>query len=74
MVQKNLRAAEYAVSIANLNNAELIAVNVLTPDIGYVYSSPGVESPPCFPVCHDLMKRTDNNLFSLSTHPSKYII
>jgi nucleotide-binding universal stress UspA family protein len=41
-----MRAAEYAVSIAKLYNAELIAINVLTPDIGYVYSSPGVESPP----------------------------
>ena len=28
------------------HNAELIAVNVLTSDIGYAYSSPGVESPP----------------------------
>jgi hypothetical protein len=26
--------------------AELIAINVLTSDIGYAYSSPGVESPP----------------------------
>ena len=47
MVQKNLwGAAEYAVSIAKLYNAELIAINVLTSDIGYIYSSPGIESPP----------------------------
>jgi hypothetical protein len=44
--EESMRAAEYAVSIAKLYNAELIAINVLTPDIGYVYSSPGVESPP----------------------------
>jgi nucleotide-binding universal stress UspA family protein len=43
---ESMRAAEYAVSIAKLYNAELIAINVLTPDIGYAYSSPGVESPP----------------------------
>ena len=28
------------------HNAELIAINVLTSDIGHAYSSPGVESPP----------------------------
>lgn len=39
--EESMRAAEYAVSIAKLYNAELIAINVLTPD-----SSPGVESPP----------------------------
>jgi nucleotide-binding universal stress UspA family protein len=44
--EESMRAAEYTVSIANLYNAELIAINVLTPDIGYVYSSLGVESPP----------------------------
>ena len=44
--EESMRAAEYAVSIAKLYNAELIAINVLTPDIGYVYSSPGAESPP----------------------------
>ena len=33
-------------TIAKRHNAELIAVNVLTSDIGYAYSSPGVESPP----------------------------
>ena len=33
-------------SNAKRHNAELIAVNVLTSDIGYAYSSPGVESPP----------------------------
>ena len=44
--EESINAAEYAVSIAKLYNAELIAINVLTSDIGYVYSSPGVESPP----------------------------
>jgi nucleotide-binding universal stress UspA family protein len=39
-------AADYAIAIAKRHNAELIAVNMLTSDIGYVYSSPGVESPP----------------------------
>lgn len=39
--EESMRAAEYAVSIAKLYNAELIAINVLTPD-----SSPGVKSPP----------------------------
>ena len=27
-------------------SSELIAINILTSDIGYAYSSPGVESPP----------------------------
>ena len=44
--EESMRAAEYAISIAKLYNAELIAVHVLTSDIGYIYSSPGVESPP----------------------------
>ena len=44
--EESMNAAEYAVSITKLYNAELIAINVLTSDIGYVYSSPGVESPP----------------------------
>lgn len=44
--EESMNAAEYAISIAKLYNAELIAINVLTSDIGYVYSSPGVESPP----------------------------
>ncbi|HKG89492.1 MAG TPA: universal stress protein [Nitrososphaeraceae archaeon] len=37
---------DYAIAIAKRYNAELNAVNVLTSDIGYAYSSPGVESPP----------------------------
>ena len=44
--EESINAAEYAVSIAKLYNAELIAINVLTSDIGYIYSSPGIESPP----------------------------
>jgi nucleotide-binding universal stress UspA family protein len=42
----SINAADYAIDIAKKHNAELIAVNVLTSDIGYTYSSPGVESPP----------------------------
>jgi nucleotide-binding universal stress UspA family protein len=44
--EESVNAADYAIAIANRHNAELIAVNVLTSDIGYAYSSPGVESPP----------------------------
>src|ERR671910_1263965 len=44
--EKSVKAAEYAISIAKMYNAELIAINVLTSDIGYIYSSPGIESPP----------------------------
>jgi nucleotide-binding universal stress UspA family protein len=43
---ESVNAAGYAIAIAKRHNAELIAVNVLTSDIGYAYSSPGVESPP----------------------------
>ena len=43
---ESMKAAEYAVSMAKTYDAELIAINVLTSDIGYIYSSPGVESPP----------------------------
>ena len=35
-----------AIAIAKRHDAEMIAVNALTSDIGYAYSSPGVESPP----------------------------
>jgi nucleotide-binding universal stress UspA family protein len=44
--KESVNAANYAIAIAKRHNAELIAVNVLTSDIGYAYSSPGVESPP----------------------------
>lgn len=44
--EESVNAADYAIVIAKRHNAELIAVNVLTSDIGYAYSSPGVESPP----------------------------
>ena len=44
--KESVNAADYAIAIAKRHNAELIAVNVLTSDIGYAYSSPGVESPP----------------------------
>jgi nucleotide-binding universal stress UspA family protein len=44
--EESINAADYAIAIANRYNAELIAINVLTSDIGYAYSSPGVESPP----------------------------
>jgi nucleotide-binding universal stress UspA family protein len=45
-LKESANAADYAIAIAKRYNAELIAVNVLTSDIGYAYSSPGVESPP----------------------------
>jgi hypothetical protein len=35
-----------AIANAKKLDSELIAINVLTSDIGYIYSSPGVESPP----------------------------
>jgi nucleotide-binding universal stress UspA family protein len=44
--KESVNAADYAIAIAKRHNGELIAVNVLTSDIGYAYSSPGVESPP----------------------------
>ena len=44
--EESVNAADYAIAIAKRHNAELSAVNVLTSDIGYAYSSPGVESPP----------------------------
>jgi nucleotide-binding universal stress UspA family protein len=44
--EESVNAADYAVAIAKRYNAELIAVNVLTSDIGHAYSSPGAESPP----------------------------
>ncbi len=44
--EQSVNAVDYAIAIAKRHNAELIAVNVLTSDIGYAYSSPGVESPP----------------------------
>jgi nucleotide-binding universal stress UspA family protein len=44
--EQSINAADYAIDIAKKLNAELIAINVLTYDIGYAYSSPGVESPP----------------------------
>jgi nucleotide-binding universal stress UspA family protein len=44
--EESVNAADYAIAITKRYNAELIAVNVLTSDIGYAYSSPGVESPP----------------------------
>jgi nucleotide-binding universal stress UspA family protein len=44
--EESVNASDYAIAIAKRHNAELIAVNVLTSDVGYAYSSPGVESPP----------------------------
>ena len=44
--EESVNAAEFAIAIAKRYNAELIAVNVLTFDIGNAYSSPSVESPP----------------------------
>ena len=43
--EESVNAAGYVIDIAKRHNAKLIAVNVLTSDIGYAYSSPGVESP-----------------------------
>ena len=44
--EESMKAVEFAFSMAKIYRAELIAVHVLTSDIGYIYSSPGVESPP----------------------------
>jgi nucleotide-binding universal stress UspA family protein len=44
--EESMKAVEFAISMAKIYRAELIAVHVLTSDIGYIYSSPGVESPP----------------------------
>jgi nucleotide-binding universal stress UspA family protein len=44
--EESMIAAEYAVAIAKKHDAELIAINVLTSNIGYAYLSPGIESPP----------------------------
>src|SRR5919108_6284856 len=44
--EESINAADYAIAIAKIYNAELIAINVLTSDIVYAYSSPGVENPP----------------------------
>ena len=44
--EESIKAVEFAISMAKIYRAELIAVHVLTSDIGYIYSSPGVESPP----------------------------
>jgi nucleotide-binding universal stress UspA family protein len=44
--EESMDAADYAIVVAKMYNAELIAINVLTSDIGYAYSSPGVENPP----------------------------
>lgn len=44
--EESVNAADYAIAIAKRHNAELIAVNVLTSDIGYAYSSSGVERSP----------------------------
>jgi nucleotide-binding universal stress UspA family protein len=44
--KESLNATNYAIAIAKRYSAELIAVNVLTSDIGYAYSSPGVENTP----------------------------
>jgi nucleotide-binding universal stress UspA family protein len=44
--EESVNAEDYAIAIAKRHNAELIAVNVLTSDICYTYSSPGVESHP----------------------------
>lgn len=43
---ESMKAAEYAISVAKMYNAELIAINVLTSDIVYIHSSPGIENPP----------------------------
>jgi nucleotide-binding universal stress UspA family protein len=44
--EQSINAADYAIAIAKRHDAEMIAVNALTSDLGYAYSSPGVESPP----------------------------
>ena len=44
--EQSINAADYAIAIAKRHDAEMIAVNALTSDMGYAYSSPGVESPP----------------------------
>jgi nucleotide-binding universal stress UspA family protein len=35
--EESVNAADYAIAIAKRHNAELIAVNILTSDIGYAY-------------------------------------
>ena len=44
--EESMKAVEFAISMAKIYRAEIIAVHVLTSDIGYIYSSPGVEGPP----------------------------
>jgi len=44
--EESMKAVEFAISMTKIYRAELTAVHVLTSDIGYIYSSPGVESPP----------------------------
>jgi nucleotide-binding universal stress UspA family protein len=44
--EESMKAVEFAISMAKIYRTELIAVHVLTSDIGYIYSSPGLESPP----------------------------
>ncbi len=44
--EESTKAAECAISMAKMYDAELVAINVLTSDIGYLYSSPGVENLP----------------------------
>jgi nucleotide-binding universal stress UspA family protein len=44
--EESMKAVEFAICMAKIYRAEIIAVHVLTSDIGYIYSSPGVESPP----------------------------
>ena len=44
--EESMKAVEFAISMAKIYRAEAGTVHVLTSDIGYIYSSPGVESPP----------------------------
>ena len=44
--EESIKAVEFAISMAKIYRAELIAVHVLTSDIGYIYSSPGCRKSP----------------------------
>ena len=42
--EQSINAADYAIAIAKRHDAEMIAVNALTSDIGYAYSSPRIQN------------------------------
>lgn len=44
--EESMKAAGCAISIAKLYDADLVVINVLSSDIGYMYSSQDIEIPP----------------------------